>query len=49
MEQGGIALRAAIFIYDLGKDDKTAALIEQRITFPNSVCADATKLAEKRY
>ena len=48
MEQGGIALRAAIFIYDLGKDDKTAALIEQRITFPNSVCANATKLAKKR-
>ena len=45
MEQGGIALRAAIFIYDLGKDGKTAALIDKRITFPESVCAAATKLA----
>jgi hypothetical protein len=45
-EQGGIALRAAIFTYDLGKDDKTAVLIEQRITFPESVCAVATKQVE---
>ena len=45
MEQGGIALRAAIFVYDLGKNGKTAALIDQRITFPESVCAAATKLA----
>src|SRR5579863_6267398 len=44
MEQGGIALRAAIFTYDLGKDGKTAVLIERRITFPHSVCATATKL-----
>ena len=44
-EQGGIALRAAISTYDLGKDGKTAALIEKRITFPDSVCAAATKLA----
>ena len=44
-EQGGIALRAAIFTYDLGKDGKTATLIEKRITFPNSVCAAATRLA----
>jgi hypothetical protein len=48
MEQGGIALRAAIFTYDLGKDDKTATLIENRITFPESVCGAATKLVEKR-
>ena len=46
MEQGGIALRAAIFIYDLGKDDKTALLIEQRFTFPESACAAAAKLVE---
>jgi hypothetical protein len=43
-EQGGIALRAAIFTYELGKDGKTAALIEKRFTFPHSVCAVATKL-----
>ncbi len=47
MEQGGIALRAAIFIYDLGKDGKTAALIDTRITFPENVCAEATKLARR--
>jgi hypothetical protein len=29
----------------IGKDGKTAALIENRITFPSSVCAAATKLA----
>ena len=46
MEQGGIAPRAAIFTYDFGKDSKTATLIDKRIIFPESVCADATKLAE---
>lgn len=48
MEQGGIALRAAIFTYDLGKDGKAALLIEESITFPESACASATKLVEKR-
>ncbi len=43
-EQGGIALRAAVFVYDLGKEGKTTALIEERITFPDGVCAAATKL-----
>src|SRR5579872_1494875 len=43
-ELGGKAPRATIFTYDLGKDDKTAVLIENRFTFPNSVCAAATKL-----
>ncbi len=47
-EVGGIALRGAVSIYDLGKDGKTAVLIEERITFPDSVCAAATKLVEKR-
>ncbi len=45
MEQGGIALRAAIFTYDLGKDGKTATLIDKSITFPSSVCTVATELA----
>jgi len=44
-EQGGIALRSAIFVYDLGKDGKIATLIDQRIGFPSDVCAAATKLA----
>ena len=48
MEQGGIALRAAIFTYDLGKDGKAAVLIEESMTFPESACAAATKLLEKR-
>jgi hypothetical protein len=47
MEQGGIALRAAIFTYDIGKDGKAALLIGESITFPESACASATKLAEK--
>lgn len=48
MEQGGIALRAAIFTYNLGKDGKGAVLIEESTTFPESACASATKLVEKR-
>jgi hypothetical protein len=48
MEQGGIALRAAIFTYDLGKDGKAAVLIEESMTFPESACASAIKLVEKR-
>jgi len=46
-EQGGIALRSAIFAYDLGKDGKTATLIDQRIGFPNNVCAVATELVKR--
>jgi hypothetical protein len=48
MEQGGIALRAEIFTYDLAKDGKTAVLIDNRFTFPNSACSAATKLVETR-
>jgi hypothetical protein len=44
-EQGGIALRAMVFVYELRKEGTTAALIEKRITFPQSVCGDATGLA----
>lgn len=47
-EVGGIALRGAVSIYETGKDDKTATLIESRTTFPGGVCAAATKLVEKR-
>jgi hypothetical protein len=43
-EQGGIALRSAIFAYDLGKDGKTATLIDKRIGSPTNVCGAATKL-----
>jgi hypothetical protein len=43
-EQGGIALRSAIFVYDLGKDGKAATLINKRIGFTNNVCGAATKL-----
>lgn len=44
-EIGGIALRAEISTYDLGKNGKNATLIEERFTFPSSVCTAATKLA----
>jgi hypothetical protein len=44
-EIGGIALHAAISTYEVGKDGKTAALIENRLTIPSGVCAAATKLA----
>jgi len=44
-EIGGIALRAEISTYDLGKDGKTAVVIEDHFTFPESACAAATKLA----
>ena len=45
-EQGGIALRSAIFVYALGKDGKTSTLIDKGIGFPNDVCGAATRLAE---
>jgi hypothetical protein len=45
MEQGGIALRAVVYVYDLGTDGKTAKQIEEQITFPGSVCGIATRLA----
>ena len=44
-EQGGIALRSAIFVYDLSNDGKTATLINRRMGLPNNVCGAATKLA----
>jgi hypothetical protein len=44
-EQGGKVLRAEVLAYDLGKEGKTAALIEERSTFPNSACATAARLA----
>ena len=44
-EEGGIALRAAVSVYDLGKDGKTATLIDERMTSPTYACAVATKLA----
>ncbi len=43
-EQGGKVLSNAIFAYDLGKDGKTAALIEETNHISN-VCAAATRLA----
>ena len=45
MEQGGIALRAAVVVYDLSQDGKTAALIDNRMTSLGSLCAVATKMA----
>jgi hypothetical protein len=48
MEQGGIALRAAIFTYELGKGGKAAVLTDESMTFPESACAAASKLLEKR-
>lgn len=44
-EQGGFALRSAIFVYDLGKDGKTATLIDKSTGFLNNVCGAAAKLA----
>ena len=45
MEIGGIGIRAEVSTYELGKDGKTATLMENRFTIPVSVCAAATKLA----
>ena len=44
-ERGGIALHAAVSVYDLGNDGKTTAPIKERITSPGSACAVATRLA----
>lgn len=46
-EQGGIVLRSAVYVYDLGKDGKTATLIDGRIGTPNNACAAATRLAAR--
>jgi hypothetical protein len=46
-EQGGIALRSAIFDYDLSRDGKTATLIDKHVGHPGDVCGAATKLAGK--
>lgn len=43
-EIGGIALHAAISTYEVGRDGKTVAPIENRLTFPSSVCTAATEL-----
>jgi hypothetical protein len=40
-----VALRAAIFTYDLGK---AAVLMEESIPFLEGACASATKLVEKQ-
>ena len=44
-EQGGIALRAMVYVYELRKEGATAALIAKRITLPQEVCGAATGLA----
>jgi hypothetical protein len=44
-EQGGIALRPAIYVYRLGKGGKTATVIDKRIGVLNNVCGAATQLA----
>lgn len=46
-QQGGIAVHSAIFVYHLGKDGRTAALINKRIGFTKDVCGAATKLARR--
>jgi len=47
MEQGGIALRSVIYVYDLGKDGKTATVIDKSTGVVNNVCGAATKLAKR--
>jgi hypothetical protein len=44
MEIGGIALRSAVFVYDLANDGKTARRIGER-TGTKNVCRAATELA----
>jgi hypothetical protein len=44
-EQGGIALRSVIFVYQLSKDGKTATLIDDSKGLINNICGTATKLA----
>ena len=47
-EQGGIALSSVIFVYRLGKDGKTATLIDRRRGSTSDVCGTATRLAGKK-
>jgi len=46
IEQGGIALRSAIYVYDLGNNGKTSTLIDTRIGLLNNVCTAASKLVK---
>jgi hypothetical protein len=46
-ERGGIALRAAVSVYELRNEGKSAALLCEEFTFPGSECATATKLASR--
>ena len=46
-EQGGFALRSAVYVYDLGKDGKTATYLDRRIGLPSEACGAATKLAAR--
>jgi 2',3'-cyclic-nucleotide 2'-phosphodiesterase (5'-nucleotidase family) len=46
-EQGGIALRAAVSVYELRKEGKSAVRIAEQITFPESVCAAANALSSR--
>jgi len=43
-EVGGIALRAAVSMYDLGKDGKTVAVLDNRMTSPTCACATPARL-----
>ena len=45
VEQGGIALRSAVYVYNVGNDGKTATLIDRRIEIPTDACGAATELA----
>jgi len=45
MEQGGIALLSAIYVYELGKEGKKATLVQERTGLLNEVCTAATKLS----
>jgi hypothetical protein len=43
-EHGGFGYSNPIFLYHLGEGERKAALMEQKIAFPNTLCAVASDL-----
>ncbi|HEY3825378.1 MAG TPA: hypothetical protein VGL82_12520 [Bryobacteraceae bacterium] len=44
-ERGGIALRDLVSAYELGRDGRSAILVEEHFTSPTNFCPIATRLA----
>jgi hypothetical protein len=43
-ERGGVGYNNPIFAFDVASDGPSAAFVEERVTFPESLCATASSL-----